>query len=168
MHCALLCQCVNLVRLDCRINPSCSAGVQVLRAVGTALAEGRVEDVKDAATLLLANSNLPGTTQQGRGRPIDLRPQLGLPPVVAGELDHTPVRLLSPGLLFLTYTMPMLMLVLGVQLGQSGFEAMLNWYLAAAEHQRGHYALSANHASQAHGAASRHPSLHLASASSHH
>ncbi len=63
--------------------------------MGTALAEGRVEDVKDAATLLLANSNLPGSTQQGGGRPIDLRPQLGLPPVVADELDHTPVRLLS-------------------------------------------------------------------------
>ena len=75
----------------------------MLRAVGTALAEGRVEDVKDAATLLLANSNLPGATQQGGGRPIDLRPQLGLPPVVADELDHTPVRLLSqlPWLLFL-------------------------------------------------------------------
>jgi hypothetical protein len=53
------------------------------------------------------------------------------------------------------------MLVFDVQLGQSGFEAMLNWYLAAAEHQRGHYALSAKHASQASGAASHHPSLRL-------
>ena len=149
------------MRLELHINPSWSRrGVQVLRAVGTALAEGRVEDVKDAATLLLANSNmLQGATQQGGGRPMDLRPQLGLPPVVADELDLTPVRPhTSPGSCSSPFEAGVLMLVFDVQLGQSGFEAILNWYLAAAEHQRGHYALSAKHASQASGAASPPPS----------
>jgi hypothetical protein len=57
----------------------------VLGTVGEALREGRVVDVKAAASALL----LPVHD----GRSIDLRSQLGLPhPIVPSELDHSLVR----------------------------------------------------------------------------